>query len=202
MTEQENLTLVNVRSLIRRISRERGWKSFYNYHIRIVPECTKVILGLDLPQFKDADQFVALLASWLHDLAIIITPHEKYDGGRDHHIFGAENTRCLLQTTFDLDEDRAELIAECVLRHENEECPAETSEQLIVAMSDSMSHLKSISYFCYHHYFPDKSLKEMVDENLKKLEKDWRNLSIMPEVAELCKKEYEVLKALHRSYFK
>jgi hypothetical protein len=200
MKEREEAILGMIESTVHSTAKYNGWEDFYNYHIKVVVECTEKIFDLNLPQFVGADRFTTIAGAWLHDIALVNVPECNTHG--THHTKGYKAAKDIL-LKHDVDIEKAEIIAQCVLRHRNtEEYPAVTKEQKIIAAADSMSHFKSIVYFTYHFYNPGKSLADMVEYSLGKLERDWQDISIIPEIAESCRGEYEVLKRLFESYLK
>ncbi len=199
MTEKEKDVIGALKDLMYKTAKKNGWEDFYNYHIRIVPECAKIILDLNCPHLKEADEFIVMAGAWLHDIALA---NEPRCGTilQDHHIKGYEIAK-MEMLRFGINEEKTEIIAQCVLRHRNnEEYPATTSEQKVIAAADSMSHLKSIVHLTLCYYDRKSTLAEIINYGLEKLERDWRDILMIPEVAELCRKEYEVLKSLYSSY--
>jgi hypothetical protein len=192
---EECLFMESIRNFVAKTAEENGWENFYQYHLKIVPECARTILDLKLQRFNKVDEFVVMSAAWLHDIGVIICSPEKHSKEDEHHRIGAENCGWLLPLIFGVEKTKVGRIAQCILRHRNlKECPAITNEQKIIAAADGMSNLKSITYFYYHHLFPGKSIEDMAKANLQALEKDWNDISLIPEAADLCRKEYEVFR--------
>lgn len=191
-----------IKSLVKEKSLENGWDEAYRNHISIVPKMAEDLL--DIPRFSTADKYTVLIGAWLHDFAKMNCNlgESRKEGTlkihKVHHIEGYNLAKEVLKDK--LPEDEIEKIAQCVLRHRNrEDYPAMTDEQMLVAAADSMSHFKSVVYLIYHYYYPNAEVDEMVRNTLAKMERDWRDVSLVPEAAEMCRKEYEVIKSMLES---
>ncbi len=191
-----------IKSLVKETSLKNGWEEAYNNHISIVPRLAEDLLVI--PRFASVDRHTVLLGAWLHDFAKMnCNLGESRKEGvlnihKTHHIDGYELAKVVLKDK--LSEEEIEKIAQCVLRHRNrEDYPAITDEEMLVAAADSMSHFKSIVYLIYHYYYPHAEVNEMVTNTLAKMERDWRDVSLIPEAAEMCRKEYEVIKSMLES---
>ncbi len=191
-----------IKSLVEETSLRNGWDEAYRNHISIVPKMAEELL--DIPRFANADKFTVLMGAWLHDFAKMNCNlgENRKEGVLEihkvHHIEGYKLAKEVLSGK--LPEEEVEKIAQCVLRHRNrEDYPATTDEEMLVAAADSMSHFKSIVYLLYYYYYPNSQISEMVTHQLGKVERDWRDVSLIPEAAEMCRKEYEVIKSMLES---
>lgn len=205
MNKEQAAILTEIKKQVLDIARKNDWLDLMHFHITKVPKCAEKILALE--RFKNADKFIVLAGAWLHDIASVSVPFEKYKNDNkfshsvhdEHHLKGSEIAKDILKDL--MPEDSTGQICQCVLRHRNnKEYLVRTDEELVVAIADSMSHFHSVCYLVPHFFFPDDSLEQMVGCSLRKLENDWRDVSIVPEVAELCRKEYEVFKNSLSSY--
>jgi len=117
-----------------------------------------------------------------------------------HHLDSAKIAAKILKDSV-MDDSTINKIVRCIERHRNsEEYRPETIEERIVAVADTYSHFISIFYLTYFKFHPDHSIEEMVKLDKEKLERDWRDLQMVPEAAKLAKNKYEVLKEMLESY--
>lgn len=150
-------------------------------HVEEVELWAKFILN----NHPEADKEITLLGVWLHDIAHY---HVKEE---DHAITGEKLALEFLRKN-KFPEERIKRVAHCVRAHRNKDCPPETIEAKIVTCADSASHLTDFVYF-------DIAMKNRKGETnydpIKKMERDYRDLSIFPEVK-------EKLEGLHKAWRK
>ncbi len=145
-----------------------------------------------------------MLACWLHDISKyeVVNKRGLAKADETHHIDSYKFTLGFLQN-YGLPQDETDLVANAVIRHRNSKpYLVETSEDKIVAVVDTMSHFTGLFYFCHWFFRPDDTLEEMVEIHLAKLERDWRDLALLPRAQSLVRKEYEIIKKLHQNYLR
>ena len=183
-----------------RLAKKNGWMWFYKMHqTEMVCEAEKL-----LTLYPKADKKIVIIACWLHDNA-----HYPARNGdeiiavkKNHHIISARQAEEILKK-YKLEEKEVRAIINCILCHRNT-APyrAGTLEEKIVAVADTLSHFTSIFYLTYFKFHPEKTLEQMVAEDLAKLERDWDDLSLLPKARSLVKREFEVLNKLLKNYKK
>ena len=183
-----------IKTRIRQLAEQNNFDWFYKLHqVEIVRAAEDLLV-----YYPNANRDVIILACWLHDIMHYTakTPEEIMQVKTNHHIDGAVKARQILPE-FMLPDDMIEQVAKCIERHRNrDDHTAETIEEKIVAAADSLSHFKSIFYFTYFKVHPYDSLEQMVEADLQKLERDWRDLEILPEAAKLAETRYQVIKGM------
>lgn len=182
------------------LAEKNGWMWFYKMHQKEMVDCAKKLLKV----YK-ADEKIVIIACWLHDITKYRSKNNKKDidkNHKTHHIDGYRFAKKFL-AKYKISNNEIEIIAQCVLRHRNSPTyKAKNIEEKVVAVADTMSHFISIFYLTYFKFFPNDLMEQMVENDLKKLNRDWRDLGLLPKARKLVKKEYEVLKKLHENYKK
>ncbi len=139
----------------------------------------------------EANKEVAVLGAWLHDCGHIwhdFTPDE------DHAIRGEAKARQILEN-LSADQETIVSVTRIVRRHRNRDLPPETVEERIVAAADSATHFSDNEHM---NIVKDKksgsSDQERIQILLGKLERDWRDVQVFPELAQKFKDQYEAIK--------
>ena len=145
-----------------------------------------------LCEYPEADREIILLSMWLHDAGY---PAEGNDG--DHAVIGEEMAKKWLSNE-EYDPARTERVSHCVRAHRCRDVMPETLEAKIVAFSDSASHMTQGVYF----EIAKKEKEGKKYDALQKIERDWRDLSLFPEIKEEMKELYESWKRLIEVYRK
>ena len=113
------------------------------YHIRAVVDNAAMLAK----QFG-ADEEIAIIAAWLHDVASI-TDYNLYE---EHHIHGAEMAKEILEE-FDYDKEKIAQVQSCVLNHRGSISGERLSlEELCVADADAISHFDNVPSLLYLAY--------------------------------------------------
>jgi hypothetical protein len=146
---------------------EKFWSDPYNLrnHVPLVEEQIRKCLKKE----PNANELVCLLWWRLHDVW-----HYPIPTDIDHAIRGADIARQFLQENW-VDEKIIEQVVHCVRSHRCKDIQPETIEAKIVAFSDSASHMLDIIYIWVAKDFRPK-------EALEKLERDYRDLWLIPEL--------------------
>lgn len=185
---------------IKKIAKRNGWMWFYEMHQKEVIKYAEKLLKI----YKTADRKTVLIACWLHDIA-----HYYARNGREilkvkktHHLNGAKIAEKFLKQ-YNLKREEVEKITNCILKHRNHPpYTARTLEEKIVVVADTLSHFGSIFYLTYFKFHPSHSLEKMVEDDLAKLKRDWRDIQILPKAKKLAEAEYKMFKKLLENYNK
>ncbi|MFA6306854.1 MAG: HD domain-containing protein [Patescibacteria group bacterium] len=185
---------------IQRIAGRNGWMWFYEMHQKEVIKYAEKLLKM----YKGANYEIVLISCWLHDIAHYYAKNdiEILKVKKLHHVNGAKIAEKFL-LKYNLEKKETENIKNCILRHRNnKQYPVRTLEEKIVAVADTLSHYGSIFYFTYFKFHPRHSLEKMVEDDLAKLKRDWRDIQILPKAKKLAEAEYKMLKKLFENYNK
>ena len=180
------------------LAKQNGWMWFYDLHQKEVVESAIDLLKI----YPKADRKVVLISCWLHDIAHYYAKNEKeiLAVKKSHHIDGARIAGETL-LSYKLSEEEIEKIKNCVLNHRNHENYApKTLEEKVVAVADALSHFRSIFYLCYFKFHPEHPLEEMVKTDLDKIERDWRDLGLLPKSRKIAELEYKTLRKMLSKY--
>jgi len=164
---------------------------FFEFHIKEVVAAAKDLLK----EYPEADREIVIIASWLHDLGhLTARTLEEVDLVKpDHHINGAKMAEEILKK-YDLPKETTEKIANCILTHRAKEPHIpQTIEEKIVAVADTLAHFHSIFYLVYFKVYPNEPLEEYVVKQKEKLDRDWRDLAILPKAQDLARNRYETI---------
>ncbi|MBI4709230.1 MAG: HD domain-containing protein [Candidatus Portnoybacteria bacterium] len=185
-------------SILEGLAKKNGWSWFINMHQKEVIKYASRLLKI----YKKADRKIVLISCWLHDIAHLYAKdgEEITMVKKDHHINSAKIAEQILKK-YNIEEKEIDRIKNCILRHRNAGLhKARSLEEKVVAVADTLSHFGSIFYFTYFKFHPHRSLERMVKDDLAKLERDWRDLQLLPGARELVEAEYKVLKRLLGNY--
>jgi len=183
---------------VERLAKKNGWIWFYNMHQKEVIKFAEKLLKI----YPIANKHIVLISCWLHDIAHYFAKNGKeiLAVKKEHHINGAKIAEKLLEK-YNLEKTEIKEIKNCILRHRNHDIyRAKTLEEKIVVVADTLSHFGSIFYFVYFKFHPEHSLKKMVNDDLAKLRRDWRDLKILPKARKMVKIEHKVIKNLLENY--
>jgi HD superfamily phosphodiesterase len=201
MTNQTfNQIIEDIKQHIIGLAKKNHWLDFYELHQLEVVRCAEKLLK----EYK-ADRKIVILACWLHDVAKYSVSRKggKVDSIHAVHHILSRNFAVGFLEKYGLFESDIKKIGECVLRHRNSgECMARTIEEKIVAAADTMSHFESIFYFAYFHYYPEHGFKQMAEKQIEKLDRDWRDLGLLPRARALVKARYRVVRQMHEDFLK
>ncbi len=192
--------ITDIEAHIMKQAKQNGWMWFYEIHQKEVLNCAKKLL-----EEYEADKKVVTIACWFHD----ITKYQVKDKRKDldklhksHHKDGYEFTKRFLKK-YEINPEEIEVVAQCVLRHRNSPpYKAITMEERIVAVADVMSHFTSIFYFTHFKFYPDDSIEEMNKKQTQKLQRDWRDLQLLPKSIKIVGNEYKTIERLVKKYNK
>ena len=201
MTNATYKQIVNdVQKKIKALADKNGWTWFYNLHQKEVVKFAKKLLTI----YKTADPKIVIIACWLHDIAHYYAKDAKeiLAVKATHHIDGANIAEQFLKD-YKVSEKEIAQIKNCVLCHRNQTpYNPKNIEEKIVTVADTMSHFGSIFYLTYFKFHPEHPLEKMVVDDLEKLKRDWRDLSLLPKGRKIVENEYKTIKKLLSNYNK
>jgi len=187
-----------IKSYLLRLAQENDFQWFFDLHQLEVVKCAELLLD----KYPHADREIVLIAAWLHDVVQYLACGE---GERDkvkmnHHLDGAVKAKEFLGK-YQLGEEEIERIQKCIQRHRNKKGHEAVSiEEKIVASADAMSHFYSVFFLTFFKFHPSTDLDEMVEINKEKIERDWRDVNILPEAGDIVRSRYENLRNMLASY--
>lgn len=151
-------------------------------HVEIVERRAKFILK----SHPEADEETILLGVWLHDIG-----HYPADD-EDHAIKGEKKAFEFLKK-LKLDKDKINNVAHCVRAHRCRDVLPGSIEAKIIACADSAAHFLDFMYLDIIMSYKNSIKKYSA---LDKLERDWRDVAIFPEVKDKLEKLYLYWKQL------
>ena len=157
--------------------------SFYIDHVTEVEKWAKYILK-DHPE---ANSETVLLAVWLHDIGNLIG-----DRKIDHAIRSEREARLILPE-MGLSPEEVDAVAHCVRAHRNNDVPPYTVEAKIVAAADSASHMTGEAYLVF-------AGRNDIEGSIAKLERDYRDIGLVPNLQEVLTPFYQAWKELLKVY--
>lgn len=135
----------------------------------------------------EADQEVVLLIVWLHDVS-----HYVGDKGTDHAVRSEKMAKEFLEKN-NYDPKKMKKVLHGVRSHRNRDVIPESIEAKIFACADSASHMTDI---CYLDIAQTGRFKYLSG----KVERDYRDVSLFPEIQKLLSPLHESWKELIKNY--
>lgn len=167
---------------------EKRKSSVYSYLPRHVAEAEKWAKKV-LEKNPEADKNVVLLSVWLHDIGQLIKINNmSWDGKNDHAVLSEMETKRFLEE-LGLNSDLVAKVAHCVRAHRCKDVQPETLEAKLLAAVDSISHMTDICYMDMFSKFPKADI-------FAKIERDYRDAGLFPELQKEIKPLYEAWKQL------
>ncbi len=165
---------------------KRKKNPIYYYLPKHVAEAEKWAKKI-LQKYPEADKEIVLLSVWLHDIG-----QATGDNDNDHAVESEIETKRFL-AEIGMKPEKVEKVAHCVRAHRCKDVQPETLEAKLLAAIDSVSHMTD---FCYIDMTSEKS-KELT---LEKLERDYRDIGLFPELQKQITPLYEAWKKLLSVY--
>ncbi len=166
-----------------RIRNEYPQVSFYPTHVEEVEKWATIILK-DHPE---ADIETVMLGVWLHDIGNLIGNKKV-----DHAVRSERIARLILYKT-GTPIKKINAVAHCVRAHRNKDVEPQTIEAKILAASDSASHMTGEAYLVY-------AGRNNIEGSFGKLERDFRDIGLVPGLQEKLTPLYEAWKNLLSVY--
>jgi HD superfamily phosphodiesterase len=149
-----------------------------------------------IKKHPEADSEVILLGVWLHDIGHYPLPSKK--DNPDHAVRGEKIAQEFLEKE-KYPIEKMERVLHCIRSHRNRDVAPKIIEAKIIACIDSASHMTDDVYFRMAHR--DKEINTNY-RPLDKLERDYRDISVFPEVKKELKEMYQSWKKLLEVYEK
>lgn len=156
--------------------------SEYNYLSRHLTQVEKWAIKI-LQRKPEADKELVMLGVWLHDIGQVVG-----DKQNDHAINSEAEAKRFLGKE-EADNELINKVAHCVRAHRCKDIQPETLEAKIVAVADSASHMTDIVYI-------DMASKGNIEDAKTKLERDFRDEGLFPELQRESRPLYEAWKKL------
>lgn len=161
-------------------------KPIYPYLPRHVAEVEKWARKI-LHDYPKADKEVILLSVWLHDIGHVIKGQSE-----DHAVKSEAEARRFLKK-LKAPSGLVEKVTHCVRAHRCKDIQPQTLEAKILAVSDSASHLTDFNYIVH---IQDGER----DCALSKLERDYRDVGLFPNLKKELYPLYKAWKQLLEVY--
>lgn len=144
---------------------------FVKWHLEIVENICQELLILH----PEADTFKVVSLAWLHDYEKIIDFDNQYNTE-------LTATRTLMhEVGFDDDFIEA-MCTDLNIYNAKENLQNASIEVQIVSSSDAASHMVGPFTPIYWHENPNKTIDDLLTENYRKLQVDWEQKIVLPEV--------------------
>lgn len=167
-----------------KVVRDAGSKySYLERHLPQVERWAKKIIN----KKPEANETVVMLGVWLHDIGQILGNQDN-----DHAINSEIEAKRFLKEN-NVDEMVIKEVAHCVRAHRCKDIQPETLEAKIVAVADSASHMTDIVYI-------DMASRGEIEDAKAKLERDFRDKGLFPELQEESRALYEAWKRLLEAF--
>lgn len=154
-----------------------------------------------LKKHKDADPEITLLGVWLHDLGQYQGLSKRVNETEDHAVTSEKVAKIFLEKN-NYPKEKMAKVLHCVRAHRCKDVLPQTKEAKIVACCDSASHFTEGVYIRMIMAFEKENRNSERDNVLGKLERDYRDLKMFPEVQKKLEPLYHAWKALLEQYLK
>ncbi len=159
----------------------------YPFLARHVAEAEKWAKKI-LKNHLDADEEIVLISVWLHDIGHIDNGINR----TDHAVISEEEAKIFLKNIKMPDEKIAQ-VAHSVRSHRCKDVIPKTLEAKILAAADSASHFTDINYI-------EHMSSGHRDYAFSKIERDYRDISLFPELKKELTPLYKAWKKLLKAY--
>lgn len=159
-------------------------KWFLKYHLELVEK-----ISLELHErYDEANLDLLLGLIWIHDYGKVLGIKDEEEVIEKSRIFMQEIgfVEEYINKVMNLFE-----IFESKMTMDLSEAPIEVR---IVSTADAVSHMYGPFYQMYCYENPEMSVEELMESNIRKLEKDWDRKIVIPEVKEMLQERYEFLR--------
>lgn len=169
---------------------EKGKETTYPYLSRHVETVEKWANKL-LRGYPEANKEIVLLAVWLHDIG------QTFGNVDEDHAKKSEIEARLFLTSVGYPKDKIDAVAHCVRAHRRKDVKPKTIEAKVLVASDSASHFTDINYIVH---LTDDSKGHDRDYAISKIERDYRDLDILPNLKEELTPLYRAWKELFKVF--
>lgn len=179
--------LKNLKEKISILAQDKNFihhKWFLKYHLELVEKISFELYE----KYIEANLDLLLGLIWIHDYGKIIGISDEKEVLEKSKAFMTEIgfEKDFVNKVIELLE-----IFESKMTNDLSEAPIEVR---IVSTADAISHMYGPFYQMYSYENPQKSVEELMDSNMKKLEKDWNRKIVLPEVKERLQERYYYLR--------
>jgi hypothetical protein len=158
-------------------------KWYLKHHLEIVEK-----LSIEISERYEVNMDIVLGLVWIHDYA-------KTVGVREDAEVISRSRGFLLDLGFDTEYVNEVInLLEVFERKDPGELVESPIEVQIVSTADGASHMIGPFYQLYAYENPDIPIDELMESNLRKLDKDWNRKIVLPEVKEQLQERYNFLK--------
>jgi HD superfamily phosphodiesterase len=154
----------------------------YAYLLRHLPQVERWALSISKIK-PEINTDVLMAGVWLHDIGQVVG-----DKATDHAVNSGVEARRFLQEN-GVENTLIDNVSHCVRAHRCRDVQPETLEARAVAVADSASHMTDTVYI-------DMSNRGELTEAKAKLERDYRDVGLLPEVREKMTPFYQAWKGL------
>lgn len=157
---------------------------FIDYHLNIVEKIALELCDI----YKEADKSLVLVLVWIHDYGKILDMKNQHDLNHKAKelLVGVGFDKDFIEKTMDyLD------LMERKMEIDLKQTPIEVK---IVSSADGASHFIGPFMHIYWKEYSNKTILELLDDNIKKINKDWDNKIVLPEIKEKFLDRYLILK--------
>ncbi len=158
----------------------------YSYLLRHLPQVEKWAKKL-LSSYPQADEEVVLCGVWSHDIGQVVGDKEA------DHAVNSEIEILRFLTEQGAKSDFIDKVTHCARSHRCKDVQPNSLEAKILAVADSASHMTDIVYL-------DMFSRGDYELALGKLERDYRDVGIFPELQQTIKPLYDAWKQLLSVY--
>jgi HD superfamily phosphodiesterase len=152
-------------------------------HVPIVEKWAKRLLT----RYPKANSNVLLISVWLHDIG------QAFGKKEEDHAVKSERVALSFLPSIGADDSLTTAVAHCVRAHRCKDVLPETLEAKLLAAADSASHFTDIVYI-------DMVNKMAISEVQAKIERDWRDVSVFPDLQLEIQPLYESWSKLLNAY--
>ncbi len=157
---------------------------FVDYHLSIVEKIALELCDI----YKEADKSLVLVLVWIHDYGKILDMKNQYD-------LNHKSKELLVEIGFTEDFiEKAMDYLDLMERKMEIDLKQAPIEIKIVSSADGASHFVGPFMRIYWKEYNNKNIAELLDDNLKKINKDWDNKIVLPEIKEKFLDRYLILK--------
>ena len=146
-----------------------------------------------IKKYPKIDEEILLLSVWLHDIG-----HYPISTKIDHSIRSEERAKKFLKK-LNYPKDKMEKVLHCVRAHRCCDVIPNSIEAKVIAFIDSASHLTDAVYF---RMAKDNKEKKGKFDITKKMQNDFRELKLFPEIQKELKELFDAWKKLLKAYEK
>jgi len=191
----DNIIIKAKSEFLKSMKKAKNDKFRLGFHVFEVERWAKYMLN----RHKEADAEIVLLGVWLHDIGQYQGISKKVNEAEDHAISSEKAARIFLENN-KYPKEKMIKVLHAVRAHRCKDVLPETIEAKIVACCDSASHFTDGVYIRLIMAFD----KEKRDRNyvLGKIDRDFRDLAMFPEIQKKLEPVYHSWKILLENYLK